>query len=97
MKTLYQKMANLAVNYAVFVKKGDRVLIAGSEVANDLMREIYTETIKAGGYPTILSQVKGTTEAFYQHASNEQLLDVNPITKLRAEGVFNKQINIFAD
>lgn len=47
---LYEKLAKLAVNYSINVKKGDRVFILGSAIAAELFRALYVEIIKAGGH-----------------------------------------------
>ena len=75
----YVKLAKLAVNYAVNVKKGERIFIAGPALAKELFQAMYIETIKAGGHPLLLSGVEGIQELKYKYASEEQLLYVDPI------------------
>ena len=41
MNLFYQKLAQLAVNYSVSVKKGDKVLIKGPAIAEELIQAIY--------------------------------------------------------
>ena len=48
MNLFYEKIANLAVNYAVGVKKDQRVFVVGPVVAQELFQAIYAEIIKAG-------------------------------------------------
>ena len=91
-----KKAAMLAVQYAVNVKPGDLVLIQGSEVANDLIKAVYIETLKAGGHPLTMSQVSGIEEAKFKYSSDEQLIFVNPIMQFLVTKV-TKMINIFAD
>ena len=41
--TFYEKIAKLAVNYAVGVKKDQRVFVVGPVVAQELFQAIYAE------------------------------------------------------
>ncbi|MFX1590369.1 MAG: aminopeptidase, partial [Promethearchaeota archaeon] len=77
----YEKLAKLAINYSVSIKKGDRVFITGPTLANELFQAIYVETIKAGGYPLLLPQIEGQQEMRLKYSSEEQLLYVDPIQK----------------
>ncbi len=91
-----EKLAKLVVNYAVNVKKGDKVVIDGSLEAADLIQAIYTEVIKAGGY--ILESnvgIPGNSEIFYKYANEDQLSFQNPIAKLAVE-IVDKYISVFS-
>ncbi len=77
--SFYEKLAKLAVNYAVNIKKGNRVLITGPALAKELFQALYIETIKAGGYPLLNVGIEGTQELKLKYASEEQLLYVDPI------------------
>ncbi len=91
-----KKAAMLAVQYAVNVKPGDLVLIQGSEVANDLIKAVYIETLKAGGHPLTMSQINGIEVAKFKYSNDEQLIFVNPMMQFLVTKV-TKMINIFAD
>jgi aminopeptidase len=92
----YKKLAKLAVNYAVHVQPGEKVLIQGSEVAADLIRAIYVEVLRAGGYPLIRIDLSGTQELFYKHASDKQIEFLHPTRKLVVE-TYDAFINILSD
>ena len=77
----YEKLAKLAINFAVNVKKGERIFITGPSLAKELFQSMYVETIKAGGHPVLLPGIEGTQELFYKYASEEQLGYVDPIQK----------------
>ena len=96
MKDYNEKAAILAIHYALNVKPGDLVMIQGSEVANDLMKAVYIEALKAGGHPQIMSEVNGINVAKFKYGSDEQLVFVNPLLKFMVTKV-DKIINIFAD
>ena len=53
----YKKLANLAVNYSINVKKGDRVYVTGPALAKELFQAMYIEIIKAGGNPLLMPQL----------------------------------------
>lgn len=90
------KLAKLAVNYAENVQPGEIVLIQGSEVANDLIREIYIEVLKAGGHPLVRSEIKGLSVAKYRLGNEDQLKFVDPVLKIGVETIHHL-INILAD
>jgi aminopeptidase len=92
----YEKLAKLAVNYSVEVKKGQRVAIIGPSIAKELLQAIYAEVLKAGGHPLVVPQVEGTQELLYKYGSEEQLLYVDGVTKTIIKE-FDCLINIFAD
>ena len=66
MKDYNKKAAILAVQYAFNVKPGDLVMIQGSQVANDLIKAVYIETLKAGGHPLVLSEINGIKVAKFK-------------------------------
>ncbi|MFW9969442.1 MAG: aminopeptidase [Candidatus Odinarchaeota archaeon] len=77
----YEKLANLAVNYSINVKKGYRVFITGPTLAKELFQAMYIEVIKAGGLPFLLPQIEGIQELKLKYSSEEQLVYVDPIQK----------------
>jgi len=79
--SFYEKLAKLAINYAVNIKKGYRVFITGPALAKELFQALYIETIKAGGHPLLYVGIEGTQELKLKYASEEQLLYVDPIQK----------------
>jgi len=79
--TFYEKLAKLAINHAVNVKKGERICITGPALAKELFQAMYIETIKAGGHPLLLVGIEGIQELRYKYSSEEQLLYVDPIQK----------------
>ncbi|MFX1418244.1 MAG: aminopeptidase [Promethearchaeota archaeon] len=92
----YEKLAKLAINFAVDVKKGERIFITGPSLAKDLFLAMYVEIIKAGGFPLLNPQIEGTQELFYKYASQEHLEYVDPIQKAILSE-FDGYIVIFGD
>ena len=98
MKTIYQKYADLLVNYSLRLKKGDKFLIRGTYLAEELLNEIYTAALKAGAHPEFQISLNGSNRLFYENASDEQLNYVSPLNKyvidnfdamLRVDAPFN--------
>ncbi|MCF2144068.1 MAG: aminopeptidase [Candidatus Heimdallarchaeota archaeon] len=74
-----EKLAKLVVKYAVQIEPGDLVTIRGGANAEELLREIYRETIIAGGNVVRLDVgLPGFQEIFFKYASAEQLTYVDP-------------------
>ena len=91
-----EKLAKLAVNYAIEVKKGQRVMVTGPSIAEDLFQAVYVEILKAGGYPLLIPLVEGTKELLYKYGSEEQLLYVDDVQKM-VINEFDCMISIFGD
>ncbi|MFX0042816.1 MAG: aminopeptidase [Candidatus Hodarchaeota archaeon] len=79
--TFYEKLAKLAVNYSVGVKKGDRVFLNGLCFSKELLLALYIEVIKVGGHPLLKLDIAGTDELFMKYASDEQLLYFDDVMK----------------
>ena len=76
-----EKAAILAVRYAMNIKPAEKVAIIGSAIANDLIKAVYIETIKAGGHPTILSKIPGTGTSLFRYGNDDQIKYVSPLAK----------------
>lgn len=66
-------MAKVLVEHSLFVKKGERVIISGGIVSQDLMKEVYKLVLKKGAYPVIHAGLPGLSYFYYKNASKEQL------------------------
>ncbi|MBY8988764.1 MAG: aminopeptidase [Candidatus Lokiarchaeota archaeon] len=91
-----ENLAKLAVNYAVEVKKGQRVVVQGPSIAEDLFQALYAEILKAGGHPLLIPDIEGTEEMLYKYGSEEQLLYVDEVKKIIIRD-FDCLINIYGD
>ena len=80
--TRVNKLANMMVNYSVGVKPGDKVAITGDSLAEPLIKAVYREVLKAGGFPFTLVNINGLEEIFYKNATDEQLKHVPPPYKM---------------
>ncbi|MHA2185170.1 MAG: aminopeptidase, partial [Promethearchaeota archaeon] len=70
---MYEKYAQLVVNYSLNIKKGERVIIDSPAMAEELIRAIYVEVLKAGAHPYLDIGIEGIDELLYKYGSEEQL------------------------
>ncbi len=77
-----QKLAKLLVNYSVFVKPNENVIISGSTESEDLLLAIYKEVILAGGHPIFRVSPKNTNYFFFKHAKAHQISKYPDITEM---------------
>jgi len=92
----YEKLAKLAVNYSIKVKKGDRIVVMGPALAKDLFLALQTEILIAGGHPLLIPQLEGEDELFFKHASDDQLGYFDDIYLTMAKE-FDALVQIFGD
>ena len=88
MKTIWDKYAEVLVDYSTNVQKGDLVQIRGTSVyTKDLVKAVYKRVLKRGGHPIVRTSIEDLSDTFIKYASDEQLDFVDPITKLEYETV----------
>ncbi|MBI2850367.1 MAG: aminopeptidase, partial [Chloroflexi bacterium] len=78
------------------VRKGDRVLINGSTIAEPLVKAIYTRVLQAGGFPLTMLSLPGTEEIFFRYASDDQLQHVPKPVELIME-TYDVRISLLAE
>lgn len=79
MSSILNKYAQLLVNYCVSLKKGERVFIQSTTLAEPLVREVYREALKAGGLPHINMTFRDQGSIRAKESSEEQLNYVDPL------------------
>ncbi len=90
------KLATLIVNYSVQVQPGDKVFIRAPTNAEELLREIYREVIKAGGNILQINlSFDGQDELLYSYGLDEQITYVSPL-EIEAYKTADKMIVIFS-
>ena len=90
------KLAELVVDYSVAVRKGDRVAISSSTLAEPLLKEIYARVLQAGGHPYMVVGLPELEEIFFRHASDEQLKHVPKPIEMIME-TYDVRISIIAE
>ena len=68
-----QKLAKLLVDYSVFVKPGEKVVISGGSEAEEFIKAIYKEVILKGAHPILRVNLPGLSPFFYKYANKEQI------------------------
>ena len=79
MENMYQKYAKLLIHYSLGLKKGDKLLINSTYLAEPLIKEVFREALTAGAHPEIQIAINELTRVFYDHASVAQLRYVSPM------------------
>jgi len=83
MNDLWEKYAKVLVDYSVKVQKGELTVIkTSSHLSTPLVKAIYKEVLKKGGYPVVRMGVEGLNEVFIKNASDDQLEYIDPMTKI---------------
>lgn len=96
MKTIWDKYAEVLVDYSTDVQKGDLVQIRATSIyAKDLVKAVYKRVLEKGAHPIVRSSFEDMSDTFIKYANDEQLDYVDPITKLEYETV-DKFISIGA-
>ncbi|MCF8009390.1 MAG: aminopeptidase [Halanaerobiales bacterium] len=93
---VYEKYADVLVDYSVEVKKGDKVLIQGTMAAEPLLKAIYTKVLKNGGNPLVIPSFEEQEELYFEYASEEQLNYQSPFLKHIIENI-DASISILAN
>lgn len=85
MENIHERYARLLVDYSLELKKGDKFLISSSYLAEDLLREVYRQSLAVGAHPEFRIGLNGIEKTFYECASQEQLEYVSPVSKYVAD------------
>ena len=95
-KTIWDKYAEVLVDYSTNVQKDDLVQIRATSIyAKDLVKAIYKRVIQKGAHPILRTSFEDFSDIFIKYANDEQLDYIDPMIKLEYETV-NKFISIGA-
>ena len=75
-----RKLAKLVIDYSLFVKPGENVMISGGEEAIPFMVELYKAVILKGAHPVVKFNLPNVSDFFYKYANKEQLEKFPEIT-----------------
>jgi aminopeptidase len=81
MDNILSKYAKLLIHHSLNLKKGDKLFIISTYLAEELLKEVYHEALEAGAYPELLISINGTEKIFYDFAGDEQLKYISPTIK----------------
>lgn len=79
-----EKFAKLLVHYEIDLQKGDKVLIKGPSEAIPLIREIYREILKSGGFPLQPIIEFPDQKYLFHHEGNKSTLETADPLELHA-------------
>jgi len=68
-----KKLAKLVVNYSLFVKPHENVVISGSTEAEPFIIALYEEILKADAHPILRLTIPGLNPIFYKYAKEHHL------------------------
>jgi len=75
-------VADILVNYSTRIQPGDLVAITGSTETVPMIQAVYQKVLEAGGHSTLVTEIPGTQELFFEFANDEQLTFVSPVERL---------------
>jgi aminopeptidase len=78
-------LARTLVQYSTEIQPKDRVAIVGEPPATPLIREVYREVLRAGGYPHLLLKFEGMDYLLFTEANDDQLNYISPFDRLMLE------------
>jgi aminopeptidase len=94
-----QRVSNLAkilVQYSVKVQPKDRVAILGGAVADPLIREVYREVLRAGGYPETMVRLDGFDQIYFTESNDDQLQSIPRLVEV-IYSEFNGMVSIMSE
>lgn len=80
-----ERMAETLIHYSLEIKKGDLLLIRGSDLVAPLIKETYRKAIQAGAHVDVMVSLPGLAEAFLKEADDDQLNFVSPLNEVMVE------------
>lgn len=80
------KMAEILVQYALKLQKGDKLLIEANMCSAPLIKELYKEALKIGAFPEARITMESMKELLYKYGNHDQLTYISPIERI----IFNQ-------
>ncbi|HAR94443.1 MAG TPA: aminopeptidase, partial [Deltaproteobacteria bacterium] len=82
---MYKKYAKLLVNYSLGLKKGQKLLISSTYLAEPLVREVYREALLAKAHPETMISLNGLNRVLFNYGDPVQLGHVSPLYRYAVE------------
>ena len=90
MNNLWEKYAKVLVEYSVNVQQGELTIIrTDSYQSQPLVKEIYKQVLKRGGYPVVRMGCEGLNEIFIKNANDDQINYIDPMTEIEYDKAKN--------
>lgn len=93
--TILRKYAQLIVHYSLYLKKGEKVFINTTTLAEPLLKYLHEEITKVGAHANYFIAFEGQETSFLENASNDQLAYTDPF-KLKAMQEYDAYLGIAA-
>lgn len=92
---LLKKYADLIVDYSLYLKKGEKVFVNTTTIAEPLLKHLQAAITKVGAHADYFIQFEGQEKSFLANANDEQLTRTNPF-KLKAMQEYDAYLGIAA-
>jgi len=89
------KLADVLVNYSLALKRGQKLAVNTTPLADELTLAVYAAALRAGAHVHINNAVPGAEEVFFAHAQDAQLDAESPVQRLVSE-TFDATLRISA-
>jgi aminopeptidase len=83
--TMYKKYAELLVHYSLDLKKGQKLLISSTYLAEPLVKEVYREALLVGAHPETMIGLNGLNRVLFNYGDPLQLGHVSPLYRYAVE------------
>ena len=95
MDQLFEKYAEVLVDYSLSLKKGQKVLVQASYLAEDMLKAFYKRAVQAGAHLEFKIALNGTEKIFYDNAADEQLKYISPTSRYIIEN-YDAVLNVIS-
>ena len=79
--TILQKYAHLLVHYCLEIRKGEKLFVNTTTLAEPLLREVYREAIRTGAHVEYQMTFREQHKIFIEEACDDQLDYIQPSMK----------------
>jgi aminopeptidase len=79
------KLAQVLVHYSLGLRPGQEVCLVTTPLAEELNLAVYQEALSAGAYVSVLANLPGLDEIFFNHAGEAQLDHISPLRRMVVE------------
>ncbi|HEY8326018.1 MAG TPA: aminopeptidase, partial [Ktedonobacterales bacterium] len=81
------RWAKTLVQYCLSIQPGEILRMDGTPAAEDLIAEVYRETLRAGGHPVVNTRLPQLAEIALKEGSDDQLTWINPADRVMIEAM----------
>jgi len=81
------RWAKTLVQYCLSIQPGEILRMDGTPAAEDLIAEVYRETLRAGGHPVVNTRLPQLSEIALKEGNDDQLGWINPADRVMIEAM----------